>query len=68
MNFQLFSRFFQFQQVKKKVNLQVEGKVCKYHYFVLKGCLRKFFVNEKGVEHTTDFALENWCCKYQPGI
>jgi CRP-like cAMP-binding protein len=52
--------FFQFQQVNKKVNLEMEGKTCRYHYFVLKGCLRKFFVNEKGVEQTTDFALENW--------
>jgi CRP-like cAMP-binding protein len=38
----------------------VEGQVCKYHYFVLKGCLRKFFVNEKGIEQTTEFAIENW--------
>jgi len=25
-----------------------------------KGILRKFFVNEKGVEKTTEFAIENW--------
>ncbi|WP_323833813.1 Crp/Fnr family transcriptional regulator [Algoriphagus sp. D3-2-R+10] len=25
-----------------------------------KGILRKFFVNEKGVEQTTEFAIENW--------
>jgi CRP-like cAMP-binding protein len=29
-------------------------------YFVVKGCLRKFFTNEKGVEQTTEFAIENW--------
>jgi CRP-like cAMP-binding protein len=52
--------FFHPQEVMKKENLLVEGKVCKYHYFVMKGCLRKFFVNEKGIEQTTDFALENW--------
>ena len=52
--------FFQVQQVKKKENLLMEGQVCKYHYFVLNGCLRKFFVNEKGVEQTTEFAIENW--------
>jgi hypothetical protein len=27
---------------------------------VLSGCLRKFFVNEKGIEQTTEFAIENW--------
>src|SRR4051812_3204269 len=52
--------FFQVQHVKKKENLLVEGQICKYHYFVLKGCLRKFFVNEKGIEQTTEFAIENW--------
>ena len=37
-----------------------EGKICKYHFFVLNGCLRKFFINEKGIEQTTEFAIENW--------
>jgi CRP-like cAMP-binding protein len=46
--------------VRKKENLLVEGQICKYHYFVLSGCLRKFFVNEKGNEQTTEFAIENW--------
>jgi CRP-like cAMP-binding protein len=52
--------FFQTQEVKKKANLLSEGKLCKYNYFVLSGCLRKYFVNEKGVEQTTEFAIENW--------
>ena len=38
----------------------MEGTVCKANYFVVKGCLRLFFVNEKGVEQTIQFALENW--------
>ena len=45
---------------RKKENLLVEGQICKSHYFVLNGCLRKFFVNEKGIEQTTEFAIENW--------
>jgi len=52
--------FFQVQEVKKKVNLLREGEVCRYHYFVLSGCLRKFFITEKGQEQTTEFAIENW--------
>src|SRR5205085_6507417 len=32
----------------------------KSNYFVSKGCLRLFFINEKGVEQTVQFALENW--------
>jgi CRP-like cAMP-binding protein len=44
----------------KKQNLLVEDKICKSNYFVSKGCLRLFFINEKGVEQTIQFALENW--------
>lgn len=52
--------FFKVANFKKKENLLVEGQICKSHYFVLKGCLRKFFINEKGIEQTTEFAIENW--------
>ena len=52
--------YFQARQVEKKENLLEAGNVCKYHYFVEKGCLRLFFLSEKGVEQTTQFALENW--------
>lgn len=52
--------FFQVLEVKKKQNLMLEGEICRNMYFVVKGCLRKFFINEKGVENTTQFAIENW--------
>lgn len=52
--------FFEIKSVKKKENLLVEGQICKSHYFVLNGCLRKFFINGKGIEQTTEFAIENW--------
>jgi len=52
--------FFQIVNVRKKENLLVEGQICKLHYFVLNGCLRKFFINTKGIEQTTEFAIENW--------
>jgi len=52
--------FFEIKSVKKKENLLIEGEICKSHYFVLNGCLRKFFINDKGIEQTTEFAIENW--------
>lgn len=45
---------------KKKDFLTQEGQICKANYFVEKGLLRMFFINEKGIEQTTQFALENW--------
>ncbi|HTN44881.1 MAG TPA: Crp/Fnr family transcriptional regulator [Flavipsychrobacter sp.] len=52
--------YFTIIEAPKKQNLVVEGKICKSNYFVSSGCLRMFFVNEKGVEQTVQFALENW--------
>jgi CRP-like cAMP-binding protein len=45
---------------RRKENLLTEGKICSENYFVEKGCLRLYFVNEKGIEQTVQFALENW--------
>ena len=46
--------------VKKKQNIHEAGKICKSNFFVQKGCLRMFFINDKGVEQTVQFALKNW--------
>jgi CRP-like cAMP-binding protein len=56
----LVLKFFNSLQLRKKENLLVEGNVCNHNYFVAEGCLRLFFINEKGVEQTTHFAIENW--------
>jgi CRP-like cAMP-binding protein len=54
------SKYFTPVTARKKENLLEEGEVCRSHFFVVKGCLRKFFINEKGLEQTTEFAIENW--------
>ena len=45
---------------KKKAFLHQAGTVCRENYFVVKGCLRLYFIDIKGVEQTTQFAIENW--------
>ncbi len=52
--------YFKVLSVAKKQNLLVEGQHCNNSYFVMNGILRLFFINEKGGEQTTQFALENW--------
>jgi len=52
--------YFTIIETPKKQNLLTEGKICTNNYFVSKGCLRMFFINEKGIEQTIQFALENW--------
>lgn len=46
--------------IKKKDFLLKEGQVCKANYFVEQGLIRMYFINEKGIEQVTQFALENW--------
>lgn len=47
-------------QVEKKELLLEEGQVCKSNYFVEKGCLRMYYINNKAEEQTVQFALEDW--------
>ncbi|MGN6212265.1 Crp/Fnr family transcriptional regulator [Parafilimonas sp.] len=58
--FDAIQKFLTIKNVAKKENLLEEGQICKHHYFVLDGLLRKFFINEKGIEQTTEFAIETW--------
>ena len=52
--------YLQPMELKRRGYLLHEGEVCRNNYFVEKGCLRMFFNNEKMVEQTTQFAIENW--------
>jgi len=46
--------------IKKKAWLLTEGQICRNNYFVEKGCLRMYYITEKGTEQITQFAIENW--------
>ncbi|MEZ4886840.1 MAG: Crp/Fnr family transcriptional regulator [Chitinophagales bacterium] len=51
---------FQSKKIRRRQYLLQEGDVCKHYHFVIEGCLRMFFVDEKGTEHVLQFATENW--------
>lgn len=44
----------------RKEHLLRQDEVCTASYFVLQGCLRMYFLTDKGTEQITHFALENW--------
>lgn len=52
-------RHFESIKAKKKQDLSIAGKITPI-FFVVKGCIRMFFINDKGVEQTVQFAIENW--------
>ena len=37
-----------------------EGEICKFESFVVKGCLKSYYVDENGFEHIIDFSIEEW--------
>ncbi len=47
-------------KLKRKEFLLKEGQVCQSIYFVEKGCLRMYFIDDKLNEQITQFALEHW--------
>jgi CRP/FNR family transcriptional regulator, anaerobic regulatory protein len=47
-------------ELKRRELLVTNGQVCRCNYFVEAGCLRMFYMNDKLVEQTTQFALETW--------
>jgi len=48
------------RKVLPRQYLLQEGDVCKYEFFVVKGFLRSFFIDDKGNQHTLNFAMEDW--------
>ncbi len=50
---------FSIRKYNKKAIIHSYGEICKYLYFVDKGILRVFFIDEHGDEKTFHFALEN---------
>ena len=47
-------------KLKRKEFLLREGQICQSIYFVEKGCLRMYFIDNKLNEQITQFALEHW--------
>jgi len=45
---------------QKKDYILQEGQVCKNKYFIISGLVRTFYIDNKGNEKITQFALENW--------
>ncbi len=46
--------------VARKEYLLEPGQVCKSQYFVLEGCFRSYYLDQKGNEQVMHFAIEHW--------
>ena len=55
-----FHSLLKHRKVKKKRFLLQEGEVCDFEAFILKGCIRTYYLNKEGVETILLFAVEEW--------
>lgn len=45
---------------RKKDFLLQENDICRYNFFITSGLVRSYYIDDKGTERITQFAIENW--------
>jgi len=48
------------KRIRKRQYFLQEGEVCTYFAFIVKGAMRQYSVDDKGVEHIVRLSIENW--------
>jgi CRP-like cAMP-binding protein len=48
------------KKIRKRQYFLQEGEVCKYAAFIVKGAMRKYSVDDRGMEHIMTLYIENW--------
>lgn len=56
----LFQKYLKSKKLKKKEYLLRIGKTCTARYFIAKGCLRLYYIDNKGNEQIVHFRIDNW--------
>ena len=55
----IFNQLLQYKKVPKKTILLQQGESCDFEAFVLKGCIRKYYIDANGFEVILQFAIED---------
>ena len=58
--FELLKKAFTPKKLRKKQYFLQEGEVSRYMAFIIRGAMRQYSVDNKGVEHILRFGIENW--------
>jgi len=58
--FETLLQFVTPRVIKKKETLVRAGEVCHDQAYIVKGCMRAFLSDERGVEHVIQFGFEDW--------
>ncbi|MFV8270318.1 Crp/Fnr family transcriptional regulator [Flavobacterium sp. GT2N3] len=56
---EIFNSLLVYRTIPKKTILLQEGEMCNFEAFVIKGCVRKYYIDANGFEVILQFAVEN---------
>jgi len=55
-----FLSLLKYKKVRRRQYILQAGDVCRYETYIIKGCMRSYFIDDDGIEHVIMFAIENW--------
>ncbi len=58
--FEHFMSFMTLRKLRKRQYLVQQGDLTRHSYYVVKGCVRAYKMDESGKEHIIQFGLEDW--------
>lgn len=56
----VFNHLLKPKSVKKRQVLLREGEICNFEAYIVKGCIRTYYIDENGSEVILQFAIEDW--------
>ncbi|WP_411031480.1 Crp/Fnr family transcriptional regulator [Spongiimicrobium sp. 3-5] len=56
----LFQSYLTPATLKKKEYVLQQGETCKSRYFISQGCIRLYYIDQKGSEQIVHFGVEHW--------
>lgn len=59
-DFELLDQMISIKKFSKKEHVLTSGHRCHYKHFIVSGCMRSYFINNKGVEQIVNFGVEDW--------
>lgn len=59
-DFKDLQSYFISKKLNKKQLLLQKGDICTHFAFVVKGALRQYYIDERGVQHSANLYIENW--------
>jgi CRP-like cAMP-binding protein len=57
---ELFHSLLKFRRFRKRSYLLQEGEVCDFEAYIVKGCIRTYYLSDDGTETILSFAIEDW--------